>query len=75
MPLCIVFDDANLGLAVNASILSAFKTTGQRCVSAGRLIVQEGILDRFTREFVDMTSLIKIGDPLEEDTFIRPPGK
>ena len=68
----IVFDDANLDLAVNASILSAFKTTGQRCVSAGRLIVQEGILDRFTREFVDMTSLIKIGDPLEEDTFMGP---
>jgi aldehyde dehydrogenase (NAD+) len=68
----IVLDDANLELAVNAAILSAFKTSGQRCVSAGRLIVQEGILEKFTRALVDTARRIKVGDALEEDTFMGP---
>ncbi len=59
-------------MAVNAAILSAFKTAGQRCVSAGRIIVQKGILERFTRSFVEMTSQIKVGDALAEDTFMGP---
>ena len=38
----IILDDADLDLAVDAAILSAFKTSGQRCVSASRLLVQRG---------------------------------
>jgi aldehyde dehydrogenase (NAD+) len=68
----IVFDDARLELAVSAAILSAFKTAGQRCVSAGRLIVQEGILERFSEAFVDVASRLRIGDALEEQTFMGP---
>jgi aldehyde dehydrogenase (NAD+) len=68
----IVFDDADLDIAVNAAILSAFKTTGQRCVSASRLIVQEGVLDRFTRAFLDMARRLKIGNPLDEGVFMGP---
>src|SRR5438552_1630026 len=47
----IVCADANLDLAVNASILSAFKTSGQRCVSAGRILVAEPIFDEFARRY------------------------
>lgn len=68
----IIFDDADLKLAVNASILSAFKTTGQRCTSAGRLIVHEQIVDAFEREFVQLTKRLNIGDPLSEKTFMGP---
>lgn len=68
----IVCDDANLELAVNAAILSAFKTTGQRCVSASRLIVQEGVLSKFTRAFVQTAKRIRVGDPLDESTFMGP---
>ena len=48
----IVFDDANFDLAVSASLASSFKLSGQRCVSAGRLIVQRGIYDKFTRRSI-----------------------
>ena len=68
----IVFDDAKLDIAVGSALLSAFKTTGQRCVSASRLIVQEGILERFTHRFLDATRRMKIGDPLDEAVFMGP---
>ena len=42
----IVCEDADLDLAVNAALLSAFKTAGQRCVSAGRVLVHRRLVDR-----------------------------
>jgi len=68
----IVFDDGNLDLAVHAAILSAFKTSGQRCVSASRLLVQRGILREFQARFVDLARRLVIGDPLQETTFMGP---
>lgn len=68
----IVLEDADLDLAVNASLLSAFKTTGQRCVSAGRLIVDERVADEFTDRFLRLVSRMVIGDPLDPDTFMGP---
>ena len=47
----IVFDDANFDLAVSACIASSFKLSGQRCVSAGRILVQRGIYDEFAESF------------------------
>jgi aldehyde dehydrogenase (NAD+) len=68
----IIFEDADLRIAVNASILSAFKTTGQRCTSASRLIVHEQVIDTFEREFIKLTRCLNIGDPLSERTFMGP---
>ncbi len=68
----IVLDDANLDIAVNAAIISAFKTTGQRCTSASRLIVHEKVLPEFERRFVETTRRIRIGDPLDENVFMGP---
>src|SRR5262249_38892849 len=48
----IVCEDARLDLAVTCGIISAFKTSGQRCVSAGRILVAEKIFDRFAEKFV-----------------------
>ncbi|MBI2846719.1 MAG: aldehyde dehydrogenase family protein [Chloroflexi bacterium] len=67
-----IFDDADFELALNAAIISAFRTTGQRCVSAERLIVQEGIFERFTEAFEKRARRIRIGDPLDESTFMGP---
>src|SRR5919108_3242755 len=47
----IVCDDARFDLAVTAGILSAFKTTGQRCVSASRILVHESIMDKYADAF------------------------
>ena len=68
----IVFDDADFELAVDAAIISAFRTTGQRCVSAERLLVQEGIFEKFVETFVDRAKRIRIGDPLDKNTFMGP---
>ncbi|MCI0529635.1 MAG: aldehyde dehydrogenase family protein [Nitrospira sp.] len=68
----IIFEDADLRIAVNASILSAFKTSGQRCTSASRLIVHEQIIDAFEQEFIKLTRRLNIGDPLSEKTFMGP---
>ena len=62
----IVFNDANFDLAVSASLASSFKLSGQRCVSAGRLIVQRDIYDRFVEAFARFASQVKTGDPFDE---------
>jgi len=68
----IVCDDARLDLAVSAGIISAFKTSGQRCVSAGRLLVAEKLIDPFIEKFVATAKRLRIGDPLDAANFAGP---
>ena len=63
----IVFDDANFDLAVSSSVASAFKLSGQRCVSASRLIVQRNIYDKFVEAFCYFAKQAKEGAPFLED--------
>jgi aldehyde dehydrogenase (NAD+) len=65
----LIMEDANLDMAVTASILSAFKTAGQRCVTAGRLLVDERVADRFADRFVETAKRVTVGDPLDEGMF------
>jgi aldehyde dehydrogenase (NAD+) len=68
----IVCDDARLDLAVNAGIISAFKTSGQRCVSAGRILVSDKVFDRYAQQFVAAARRLRIGDPLDSGNFTGP---
>ncbi len=68
----IVLADADIDLAVNACVLGAFKTTGQRCVSTSRIIVDKKIQAEFTKRYVEKVKRIKIGDGLMEETFMGP---
>ncbi len=68
----IVCDDARFDLAVTAGILSAFKTTGQRCVSASRILVHESIMDKYTDAFVATAKRLRFGNPLDEKSFAGP---
>ncbi len=68
----IVCADANLELAVNSSIISAFKTSGQRCVSAGRVLVAEKLFARFAEKLVATARRLRIGDPLDAGNFAGP---
>jgi aldehyde dehydrogenase (NAD+) len=68
----IVLDDADMELAVNAAVISAFKTSGQRCTAASRLIVHQKVVKEFQKRFVEVTKRIKIGDPLNPDNFTGP---
>jgi aldehyde dehydrogenase (NAD+) len=68
----VVLDDADLEVAVNLSIQSAFFSTGQRCTASSRLIVTEGIHDRFVRGVTDRLKTLKVDDALKEGTDIGP---
>lgn len=62
----IVFEDADIDLAVSACLNSAFKLSGQRCVSSGRVLVQRTILEKFKDKFLEKVRAIFVGDPFEE---------
>ncbi|HEX3997189.1 MAG TPA: aldehyde dehydrogenase family protein [Pirellulales bacterium] len=68
----IVCEDAPLDLACDAAILSAFKTTGQRCVSAGRILIHSRLFDVFAARFVRQAKLLRFGDPLDRKNFAGP---
>jgi aldehyde dehydrogenase (NAD+) len=68
----IVCEDARLDIAVTSGVISAFKTSGQRCVSAGRILVHEKIFDRFAEKFVATAKRLHIGDPLDPVHFTGP---
>ena len=68
----IVFDDANIESAVNASIAGIFGATGQSCVAGSRLYLHEDIADEFLKRMTALTRQIVIGDPLAEETQMGP---
>jgi aldehyde dehydrogenase (NAD+) len=68
----IVCADARIDLAVNAALISAFKTSGQRCVSAGRVLVAEKVLDDFASKLVQAARRLRVGDPLNAGSFTGP---
>jgi aldehyde dehydrogenase (NAD+) len=68
----IVCADARLDLAVNCALISGFKTSGQRCVSAGRILVAESIIDKFADKLVSAAKRLRIGDPLNAGNFTGP---
>jgi aldehyde dehydrogenase (NAD+) len=65
----LVMEDADLEMAVTAGLLSAFKTAGQRCVTAGRLLVDSRVVGRFTERFVASAKRVRVGDPMDEGCF------
>jgi succinate-semialdehyde dehydrogenase/glutarate-semialdehyde dehydrogenase len=64
----IVFDDADLDAAVQGAIASKYRNTGQTCVCANRLLVQDGVYDAFAGKLVDAVALLRIGDGLKGAT-------
>jgi aldehyde dehydrogenase (NAD+) len=68
----VVLDDADLGLAVEAAVNGAFYQTGQRCTASSRLIVTEGIHDRFVEGVRQKMSALVIDHALKAGTQIGP---
>jgi len=68
----VVLDDADLDTAVNVSLQSAFFSTGQRCTAASRLIVTQGIHDRFVSALTGKMKSLKVDDALKDGTDIGP---
>jgi alpha-ketoglutaric semialdehyde dehydrogenase len=68
----VVLDDADLDRAVTCAIDGAFFSTGQRCTASSRIIVTEGIHDRFVDALADKARSLKVGDALDPETKIGP---
>lgn len=68
----LIFDDANLDLAIARSLRSSFLNQGEICLCGSRIYVQKGIYDRFLEEFVQKTRELKVGDPKDPSTFMGP---
>ncbi len=68
----IVMDDADVDLAVEGILWSAFGTAGQRCTAASRVIVHRAVYDELQRKLVAGAEKMRIGPPWEDDTQIGP---
>src|SRR5579871_348145 len=64
----IVFEDADLDAAVEGDIASKYRNTGQTCVCANRLLIQEKVYDRFAEKLVGAVGKLKVGDGLKGET-------
>jgi glyceraldehyde-3-phosphate dehydrogenase (NADP+) len=68
----IVWEDADLDLAIESCVSGAFWAAGQNCIGVQRLLVHKNIYDKFKTGFVDRTKRYKIGDKMNEDTDMGP---
>src|SRR6201993_4642026 len=68
----IVMDDADLDLAVDGIVWSAFGTSGQRCTAASRVIAHEKVYDALQKKLVERVEKLRLGPGWESDTDIGP---
>jgi alpha-ketoglutaric semialdehyde dehydrogenase len=68
----IVLDDADLELAVDGIVWSAFGTSGQRCTAASRVIVQDGVYEQLQSKLVAAAERMRLGPGWEDDTDVGP---
>ncbi len=68
----IVFEDANIPMAVGGSAFAIFHNQGQACIAGSRLMLHESIADAFLEKFIGLAKSIRLGDPLSPDTEMGP---
>jgi succinate-semialdehyde dehydrogenase/glutarate-semialdehyde dehydrogenase len=68
----IVFDDADLELAVEGAIASKFRNTGQTCVCANRIFAQAGIYDEFVERFAAAVGAMRVGNGFDDGVELGP---
>jgi len=62
----LVFNDANLDVAIEGAMLSKYRNAGQTCVCANRIFVQDGIYDEFAKRLAEKSAAINVGDGLDD---------
>ena len=68
----IILDDADLDYAVNTAAFSNFFHQGQICMTGSRVIVEQGVYDRFCEKFAEKVSGLKVGNPRDPEVLIGP---
>jgi len=65
---CVVFDDAEIENAIEATLRGGFFNQGENCTAVTRLLLHEDIYDKFLSPFIDRVKKIRIGDPTLDET-------
>ncbi len=68
----VILDDADLTTAVDCAVQSAYYSTGQRCTASSRMLVTEGIHDRFVAAVSERIAQLRVGDARSKETDIGP---
>ncbi|WKZ92019.1 NAD-dependent succinate-semialdehyde dehydrogenase [Chimaeribacter arupi] len=68
----IVFEDADLELAVQGAIANKFRNSGQVCVATNRFYIQDGIYDEFVSRLAEAVKKLKVGNGMEEGVVVGP---
>ena len=68
----IVFEDADLGEAVAGALLSKYRNSGQTCISANRILVQDSVHDEFLLRLTEGATALKVGAGTEPDVSVGP---
>lgn len=68
----IIAADADLELAVDATISGGIRSTGQKCTATSRVIIEEPVYEKFREMLLDKIKDLKIGDGLQADTWLGP---
>lgn len=68
----IVFDDADLDVAVKAALVAKYRNSGQSCIGANRFLVQAGVHDAFARRLAEETAKLKVAEGTQPDAAIGP---
>ena len=68
----IVFDDADIEMAVKGAIASKYRNAGQTCVCANRILVQDGVYDAFTKRLAEVAGTMKVAGGFEPGAVIGP---
>src|SRR5579871_891924 len=68
----LIFDDADLELAVDQAMLAKLRNMGEACTSANRLYVQSGVVDEFSRRMAARMEQLRLGRGVEPDTDVGP---
>lgn len=68
----VVFDDADLDRALDASVFMIYSLNGERCTSSSRLLVQSSVYDAFTERLAERAERIRVGDPFDPATEVGP---
>jgi succinate-semialdehyde dehydrogenase/glutarate-semialdehyde dehydrogenase len=68
----IVFDDADLDEAVAGALLCKYRNSGQTCISANRILVQDSVHDEFVRRLTEAVKVLRVGPGTEPDVNVGP---
>jgi alpha-ketoglutaric semialdehyde dehydrogenase len=68
----IVLNDADIDEAIEATLSGGLRSTGQKCTATSRVIVQAGVYEQFKAKLVDRTRELKLGDGMDEGTWMGP---